>query len=147
MSPRLLVGRQRETDLLTGVLAADGGGAVLLILGEPGIGKSALLAVADSQARPAAARCCARSGWSPRPAIRSPACTSCWRRCCPGPSGCRRPGATRCWRRSAWTRRRRRIRSRWPRPRSSCWPRPPPNSRWRCWPTTCSGWTRRPRRR
>lgn len=63
MSSPLLVGRQRESALLSGVLAdPDGHGGVLLILGDPGIGKSSLLATAGSQARSQGRRVLAVTG-------------------------------------------------------------------------------------
>ena len=54
MSSPLLVGRHRETALLSGLLAGRGKrGDVLLVLGAPGIGMSTLLAAAR---RPATSR-------------------------------------------------------------------------------------------
>ncbi len=70
-----LVGRERELDRLTGQLAAAeaGRGGAIAVIGEPGIGKTALVAAATSRAHDAGAlvlwgRCSrlgAQSAWGP----------------------------------------------------------------------------------
>ncbi|HXW80368.1 MAG TPA: AAA family ATPase, partial [Acidimicrobiales bacterium] len=51
MSEPLLLGRERELQLLAGLVAGGGSDRAVLLLGDPGIGKSALLAAAASTAR------------------------------------------------------------------------------------------------
>jgi DNA-binding CsgD family transcriptional regulator len=52
LGPRRLFGRERETEILDGVIArAREAGSALVIRGDPGIGKSALLAAAAATAR------------------------------------------------------------------------------------------------
>ncbi|MEZ0074558.1 AAA family ATPase [Planotetraspora sp. GP83] len=52
MPTGVLVGRQREIEVLTEIIdRTPPRGAVLLLLGDPGIGKSALLSTAESRAR------------------------------------------------------------------------------------------------
>jgi len=52
MAPGVLIGRERELELLTGLIDHYPPlGGVLLLTGDPGIGKSTLLNHAESQAR------------------------------------------------------------------------------------------------
>ena len=72
----MLVGREAEQSSIDALLqrARDGRSAVLVLRGEPGIGKSALLAHADGAA--AGMACSAASASNPSTSCRSPACTS-----------------------------------------------------------------------
>ena len=56
MSDPLLVGRDRELQLLGGLVDVAGSDGAVLLLGEPGIGKSSLLATAATRARQAGHR-------------------------------------------------------------------------------------------
>jgi len=52
-----LVGRDAELQVLSGLIARAGaGGSAIVVTGEPGIGKSALLAEAEAEARAAGCR-------------------------------------------------------------------------------------------
>ena len=58
-----LVGREAELKVLAGLIERAGaGGSALVVTGEPGIGKSALLAEAEAQARAAGCRVLAATG-------------------------------------------------------------------------------------
>lgn len=58
-----LVGRDAELQVLTGLIdQAGAGGSAIVVTGEPGIGKSALLAEAEAQARAAGCRVLAATG-------------------------------------------------------------------------------------
>ena len=74
-----LFGREAELGLLTGLLdAVQRSGAALVLRGEPGIGKSRLLAEAMSLAGQRNMSVLATTGqYSPRPGSRSPACSNC----------------------------------------------------------------------
>ena len=96
----MLRGRRAECAgidrVLDGVRAGHSG--VLVLRGEPGVGKSALLDHALAAASDGASPGPPAS--TPRWSSRSPACTSCARRCSIGSSGCRARSATRSARRS-----------------------------------------------
>jgi len=51
MNDSTLLGRDRELELLAGLITAGGSGKAVLLVGDPGIGKSTLLAAAASTAR------------------------------------------------------------------------------------------------
>jgi len=58
-----LVGRDAELEVLAGLIARAGaGGSAIVVTGEPGIGKSALLAEAEAEARAAGCRVLAATG-------------------------------------------------------------------------------------
>ena len=104
MSKEPLVGREDELRAIGSLLAAAGDrGGALVVRGEPGIGKSTLLAGRPPRGRASAACGCWRQpACSPRATCRSPACTSSCDRC----SGTSRrsppPSRRRCWPRSGW---------------------------------------------
>ena len=83
-----LVGRAGDCERLDALLrdAAEGRGGALALVGEPGIGKSALLRV---RARADGTACCPRPAQKPRPTSRSPPCCRCYGRFFP-PASCRR---------------------------------------------------------
>src|SRR5499427_5025791 len=90
-----LVDRQREREALDSLVQdlRSGRGRALVVRGEAGVGKSALLEYAAG-----ARRICGRPGppgWNQRWSWRSPACTSCARRCWTGWRTCRPRSATR----------------------------------------------------
>jgi predicted ATP-dependent serine protease len=74
MAPEL-VGRASEIPVVESLLAgiADGGGS-LLVLGDPGIGKSALVEAASRRAADAGIRVLACAGCRARRSSRSPGC-------------------------------------------------------------------------
>ena len=69
--------------MVDGVLgrARAGASGVLLVAGEPGVGKSALLEYAAQSASGSGFQVVRASGWSRRWSWPSPACSSCARRC------------------------------------------------------------------
>ena len=73
--------RREEREVLDRLLAAVRGGQsrVLVVTGEPGIGKTALVASAIGSA--SGFRVLRAVGWSQRWSSRSPRCSSCARRC------------------------------------------------------------------
>jgi ABC-type phosphonate transport system ATPase subunit len=80
-----LYGREHELKVVTNLVGglADRVGGVLVVCGEAGIGKSALLAAAARLAADSGARCCRRPAFKPRPDSRSRDCISCSGRFCP----------------------------------------------------------------
>src|SRR5262249_11920150 len=63
MTASALVGRQREVEILTALLGnASAAGRSLVLIGDPGIGKSALLSAASEQARTSGFRVLAATG-------------------------------------------------------------------------------------
>ena len=63
MTTTKLVGRDAELEVLAGLIARAGsGGSAIVVTGEPGIGKSALLAEAEAQARAAGYRVLTATG-------------------------------------------------------------------------------------
>lgn len=112
MDSAMLAGREREIAVLARLLEGTPlSGAVLLMLGDPGIGKSSLLNEAESRGGPGAS---GYFGWSVSSARRrfpSRDCTS-WSVRCSIRSRCfRGTRGKRCWRRSDWWRVRLRSRS------------------------------------
>ena len=76
--PRPLIGRDRELSRLDGLVANVGvRGSALVISGEPGIGKSALLAVAAARARDSGMFLCSAVGAESEAQLAFPACTGC----------------------------------------------------------------------
>ena len=73
-----LVGREEELSRLRELVAPPyPEGRVMLLLGDPGAGKTVLLAEAVRQARSAGMRVLATAGGSRSGTWRSPGCTSC----------------------------------------------------------------------
>jgi hypothetical protein len=95
MAPEL-VGRASEILVVEALLAgiADGSGS-LLVLGDPGIGKSALVEAASRHAADGGIRVLACAGVRARRSSRSPGCTSCCGRCWPTRTACRAASGTR----------------------------------------------------
>jgi len=148
MSGIRLAGRGREQAAITALInnAAVTGGA-LVLTGEPGIGKSALLQAAEDVGRAAGVRVLTMAGVESEAQLPFAGLHLLLRRVLSSARGCRRRNATRCGRRSACSTGRRRNRSWWRWPRETCSPGCRQNNRWRCWLMTCNGWTRRRRRR
>ena len=96
-----LRGRRRECDVLDRLLDAvrGGEGRALVVRGEPGVGKTALLEYLAEHAR--AAGWCASPGSSRRWSLPSPGCTSCARRCWTASSASQLRSGPRCGPRSA----------------------------------------------
>ena len=144
----VLLGRAEVCAVVDGVLgqARAGASGVLLVAGEPGVGKSALLEYAAQSARRRGFRWRGRRGWSRRWSSPSPACSSCARRCWAAWGAARSaaaaietafgsaPGCRRIHSSSAW--------GCW-----ACWRRRRRRGRCCAWSMTCSGWIRRRRGR
>ena len=78
-----LVGREREIAGLEGLLSSPSTtGGALVLRGEPGIGKSALLRLAEHTARARGFTVLTATGWRPRPSCRWPGSSRCSARCC-----------------------------------------------------------------
>ena len=80
----------------------DGEGGASIVRGDPGIGKSTLLAAVVERARERAMTVSRRAGCSLRRTCRSPVCTSCLRRSCRGSTSSAPPSGGACSRRSGW---------------------------------------------
>ncbi len=86
MLPRLgwvLVGREQERQVIRTLVASArvGESGTLVLAGEAGIGKSALLEDAVAAATGEACACCGPPGSTPSARSPSAACCSCLRRC------------------------------------------------------------------
>ena len=143
-----LAGREHELariDALLGEASAGRSGA-LLVVGEPGVGKTTLLEAA--RARADSFTCLGTAASRPSRTWRTPGCSVCSTRSGTGWRtfrDTRRPRSGRRWPGRAV--RRPPTRSSWVPPPSRSSPRPPSTGRCWCSWTTCSGWTRSPRRR
>ncbi|MHA6764576.1 AAA family ATPase [Streptacidiphilus sp. PAMC 29251] len=151
--PSHLYGREDEQAAVEALLAAAAGpgrSGALVLRGEPGIGKTALLDHAAATAAGSGFRVLRTTGSSTRRSCPSPASRCCSRPPWTGCRGCPRRSGAR------WN-----VPSAWPRPAargpatgcsrawpcSRCWPNSPRSSRCCAWSTTPSGWTGSPPRR